>query len=256
MTCTHTASPNVEWLPIAAAAERLGIHPRTVERRAKAGTLESRRGDDGRVEVGVPASPGAAPDTPPAGEGASVVDPDRQLVLGIAAMKAADRQLGELRLDLTRSRRTALAAWVTAATVGLASAGVAVWVASSWTAERGRLEAQLVEQRGTAAAADRLVDRLQVDLDAERLRLAGLETDLDDAAAERRRLVSALEEAHRRGDGLREDLIEADARLAEERARHLARQDAAGGWLARLVRPLASAGARQAPDGAPDDPTP
>lgn len=40
-----------QWVSIAEAAAALSIHPRTVERRAAAGKIESRRNDDGQVQV-------------------------------------------------------------------------------------------------------------------------------------------------------------------------------------------------------------
>ncbi len=39
------------WVSIAEAAATMRIHPRTVERRAAAGKVESRRNDDGQVQV-------------------------------------------------------------------------------------------------------------------------------------------------------------------------------------------------------------
>ena len=41
----------IEWLTIAEAAALIKVHPRTVERRAAAGKIESRRNDDGQVQV-------------------------------------------------------------------------------------------------------------------------------------------------------------------------------------------------------------
>jgi hypothetical protein len=40
-----------QWLSVAAAAASMGIHPRTVERRMVAGKIQSRRSDDGQVQV-------------------------------------------------------------------------------------------------------------------------------------------------------------------------------------------------------------
>jgi hypothetical protein len=40
-----------EWLSIAAAAASMKVHPRTIERRMVAGKIQSRKGDDGQVQV-------------------------------------------------------------------------------------------------------------------------------------------------------------------------------------------------------------
>jgi hypothetical protein len=40
-----------QWISVAAAAASMGVHPRTVERRMVAGKIQSRRGDDGQVQV-------------------------------------------------------------------------------------------------------------------------------------------------------------------------------------------------------------
>ena len=40
-----------QWLSVAAAAASMKVHPRTIERRMVAGKIQSRKGDDGQVQV-------------------------------------------------------------------------------------------------------------------------------------------------------------------------------------------------------------
>src|SRR5262245_36215318 len=40
-----------KWLTIAAAAAMLDVHPRTIERRIASGKIQTRRTDDGQVQV-------------------------------------------------------------------------------------------------------------------------------------------------------------------------------------------------------------
>src|SRR3954454_20820889 len=40
-----------KWLTIAAAAATLDVHPRTIERRIASGKIQTRRADDGQVQV-------------------------------------------------------------------------------------------------------------------------------------------------------------------------------------------------------------
>src|SRR5437762_12714175 len=51
-----------KWMTVAAAAATLNVHPRTIERRIASGKIESRRKDDGQLQVQI-----NAPDDPPAG---------------------------------------------------------------------------------------------------------------------------------------------------------------------------------------------
>src|SRR5215831_736325 len=50
-----------KWMTVAAAAATLNVHPRTIERRIASGKIESRRTDDGQLQVLI-----NAPDDPPA----------------------------------------------------------------------------------------------------------------------------------------------------------------------------------------------
>src|SRR5690242_18025266 len=40
-----------KWMTVAAAAATINVHPRTIERRIAAGRIESRRTDDGQLQV-------------------------------------------------------------------------------------------------------------------------------------------------------------------------------------------------------------
>ena len=49
-----------KWMTVAAAAATLNVHPRTIERRIASAKIESRRTDDGQLQVQI-----NAPDDPP-----------------------------------------------------------------------------------------------------------------------------------------------------------------------------------------------
>ncbi len=101
----------VQWVSIAEAAAAMKIHPRTVERRAAAGKIESRRNDDGQVQVHLElAEPDPSPAEPIAAEAFETVREmaDRQVDIAAgsasALVRAAQEQAmrAEHQLDLAR----------------------------------------------------------------------------------------------------------------------------------------------------------
>lgn len=240
------------WVSVAEAAARLQVHSRTVERRVAAGTMRSRTGDHGRVEVFVPGEP-----EPEAQQGAprvEVHEPDRQLVLSATAMRTLQGAVAEAREDLASARRVGMAGWATAAAVGLGAAGILIWGSWRWASDRGALDLATAEARIEAEAAERLATHLEQTVEAERQRIATLESRLAAAGEEQARLAAALAVAHERGDALRSDL--ADALAAADSARQAARQDAGRAttsrWWWQRGDVLSGALVGHTPDTTPD----
>ncbi len=110
-----------KWMTVAAAAATLNVHPRTIERRIASGKIESRRTDDGQLQVQV-----NAPDDPPAGAEAfetvrELAQDQVSLATGSASalvMFAQDdahrarNELDIIRQDAGRARQSAKTAWI------------------------------------------------------------------------------------------------------------------------------------------------
>lgn len=173
-----------EWLSVAAAAARLGVHPRTVERRAASGKLTARRAADGSVQIEMPAEPSKP--TAEAVADVLAVQADRQIQLAGAIVGASERELATMRTELAEVRRSSRWAWRSvAAVVALGSLG-AVCSAWTWAGSSERL-------RGDLRAAEARAEAVQTVADASTAEAARLRDDL--AAA--RRLTDSLIEAMR-----------------------------------------------------------
>jgi len=248
---TNTTTPDPgAWVSVADAAARLGLHPRTVERRIAAGTMRSRKVDGGRTEVliaGASVEAGAHPVE------VREAEPDRQLMLGLTAVRAMQTSAVESRAELSAARRRAAAGWAVAAIATLGGASGGVWSAWRWASDLRAGDLAVAEARVEARVAAGIAEQLAADLERERTRLADLGRQL--AAADERisSLADALVEAHHRGDALREALAAAgqDAGHAGRDPRHDAGQRPARwlSWIADLG--VWNAGARHAPGTAP-----
>ena len=74
-----------QWVSVVEAAAAMKVHTRTIERHIKSGKLQSRRGDDGQVQVSV-----ELPDEPdPAADALSVVagQAENQVQLALGATR-------------------------------------------------------------------------------------------------------------------------------------------------------------------------
>jgi hypothetical protein len=171
-----------KWMTVAEAAATLKVHPRTIERRIAAARIQSRRADDGQVQVLI-----SAPDMPDNGSDQAfetvrelAVD---QITLAKGSASAlvkfaqddANRSRGEVylvRQDVGRARRSALAAWCV-----VAALGISVCVAVGWTAQKiARANADVqhlndnaekMEQQSRQLIAER--DKAQMESQAARL---------------------------------------------------------------------------------------
>jgi hypothetical protein len=145
------------WMTVAAAAASLNVHTRTIERRIAGGKIDSRRADDGQLQVciDVPDMPVASPD--PLETVRELAHDQVSLATGSAsaivrlAQADADRARGELdlvRQDAGRARQSARIAWMS-----VASMAAAICVAVGWTTFRitqSREQIRALEQRSQA----------------------------------------------------------------------------------------------------------
>jgi hypothetical protein len=175
-----------KWLTIAAAAATLDVHPRTIERRIASGKIQTRRADDGQVQVLI-----NAPDEPlttiadPLETVKELAQDQVSLATGSAsaivrlAQADADRARGELQLvrqEALSARRSSRFAWS-----AVAAMAIGVGVAVGWTTHRvTRADDEIATLRATAdrteAEAQKLLaDREAARKDAAAARLAGAE---------------------------------------------------------------------------------
>ena len=133
-----------KWLTVAEAAAALKCHTRTIERRIASGKLQTRRADDGLLQVLL-----HVPDEPDVGSPApdqafetvrELADNQVSLVTGSASALVkfaqddatrAREELDIIRQEAGRARRSALAAWIV-----VASLAVGVVIAVGWTASK------------------------------------------------------------------------------------------------------------------------
>ena len=177
-----------QWMSIAEAAAAMKIHPRTVERRAGAGKLDSRRNDDGQVQVLVPVNPPephAPSPEPVSAEAFETVREmaDRQVDIAAGSASAlvraaqeqamrAEHQTTLARQEAGRYRRETQAAMLLVAVVLLAVIVAVGYCTSTITA--ARVDAQNARQ-AAAAAAD-VVKRATDDAASARDQIAAAKT--------------------------------------------------------------------------------
>ena len=199
---TDLSGMNAAYLTLAEAAARLGVHPRTIERRIRAGTLDAETGADGRVRVRieVPDAPDTAPDTlvEHAGlagaAGALVAREVRETLQGIAEIH---------RRDAERLRRRGLV-WAILGSAGLVAGagGVAAGVATiAATREASAQHAGQVSGIIDAAQHDRAaLEAARAEVADLRARVAGLEVVSDMSGAELRQTAGRLSDVSRERD--------------------------------------------------------
>ncbi len=158
-----------QWLSIAEAAASMKVHTRTIERRIAGGKIESRRNEDGQVQVLI-----NLPDTPPPVESVSseTLETVKELAnqqVDIAAGSAsalirvsqeqtyrAENELALARQDARRYRRESQFAMTLVAAILLVVIGAVAWctrvmTTSQDSARRSADNAAAAAQRAQAA---------------------------------------------------------------------------------------------------------
>ena len=169
-----------KWMTVAAAAASLNVHPRTIERRIASNKIESRRSDDGQLQVLIDVPDTAEPATDPFDTVRELAQDQVSLATGSAsalvkfAQDDAQRARTELsiaRQDADSARRGARRAWAAVALMTITVCGAVGWVSHKVTkadadirslTERARLmenEAQqLLDERNKAQTLARSAD--------------------------------------------------------------------------------------------------
>ena len=202
------------WTTVAAAAAALNVHPRTIERRMASGKLQSRRTDDGQVQVLVdlPDTPEPGPD--PLETVKELAQDQVTLATGSASALVKFAQDDALRarseLELVRqdahvARRGARFAWSSVAIMAACVCAAVGWTAHTLTkseAEVRRLTDRAVmmelESRKLSNARDEAVAH------AEASKLKAAEAD--------GRLAAYVEQSEQQTKALAEAQVAADSR--------------------------------------------
>src|SRR3990170_1289630 len=131
-----------KWMTVAAAAASLNVHPRTIERRIASNKIESRRSDDGQLQVLIDVPDTAEPATDPFDTVRELAQDQVSLATGSApalvrfAQDDAQRARTELsiaRQDADSARRGARRAWAAVALVTITVCGAVGWVSHKVT---------------------------------------------------------------------------------------------------------------------------
>jgi hypothetical protein len=169
-----------KWMTVAAAAASLNVHPRTIERRIASNKIESRRSDDGQLQVLIDVPDTAEPATDPFDTVRELAQDQVSLATGSASAlvkfaqddaQRARTDLSVARQDADTARRGARRAWAAVALMTITVCGAVGWVSHRVTradadiralTERARLmenEAQqLLDERDKAQTLARSAD--------------------------------------------------------------------------------------------------
>jgi outer membrane murein-binding lipoprotein Lpp len=160
-----------KWMTVAAAAATINCHPRTIERRIASGKIESRRTDDGQLQVLI-----NAPDEPPTGTEAfetvkELAQDQVSLATGSASAlvkfaqddaQRARHELDIIRQDAGRARQSAKTAWVSVAVMSLAVCAAVGW--TTYKITRTTDDIRVLTQQADTTRQD--ADRMRFERDA------------------------------------------------------------------------------------------
>ena len=177
------------WMSLAAAAAGLRVHPRTIERRIASGKIQSRRTDDGQLQVLVD-----LPDTQTANfatspEALETVKELAQEQISLAAGSAsaivrlaqtdaqrARHDLAVVRQEIVQVRRSAKIAWLSVGSMAAAVCLAVGWATYTITRSNDQIESlNQTSRRIQSEAQHLLTERDAARQDAERARLTGAE---------------------------------------------------------------------------------
>jgi hypothetical protein len=179
-----------QWLSVAEAAAAMKVHPRTIERRIASNKVESRKNDDGQVQVLVSLPDAPEPVEPVSSEAFETVKELANQQVDIAAGSAsalvrvaqeqamrAENQLLLARQDAGRYRRESRFAMGMVATILVLVIGAVYWCTRTIT----QSQADVRRASDSAAAAALDAKAAQQQLAAQNDKLDSALTDRDNA---------------------------------------------------------------------------
>jgi hypothetical protein len=160
-----------KWMTVAASAATLNVHPRTIERRIASGRIESRRTDDGQLQVLI-----NAPDDPPAPVEAfetvkELAQDQVSLATGSASAlvkfaqddaQRARHELDIIRQDAGRARQSAKTAWIAVSAMAAVVCAAVGW--TTWKITRTTDDIRILTQQADAIRKD--ADGMRLERDA------------------------------------------------------------------------------------------
>jgi len=176
-----------KWMTLAAAAATLNVHPRTIERRIASQKIESRRADDGQLQVLVaaPDMPDTAPD--PLETVRELAQDQVSLATGSASAlvkfaqddaQRARHELEAVRHDARCARRGASIAWSAVGAMAISICIAVGWVSHSITRTTDQVRALDDQARQARSQTQEvLAQRDQAVLDAQTARIAQARAD-------------------------------------------------------------------------------
>ena len=155
-----------KWMTVAAAAASLNVHPRTIERRIASNKIESRRSDDGQLQVLIDVPDTAEPAADPLETVRELAQDQVSLATGSAsalvrfAQDDAERARTELsvaRQEVDSARRGARFAWAAVALMTVSVCGAVGWVSHKVTKSDGDIRALTERARTMESEAQQLL---------------------------------------------------------------------------------------------------
>jgi hypothetical protein len=210
-----------KWMSVAEAATVLKVHPRTIERRIAGGKIQSRRAEDGvlQVMINLPDAPDTVQDGGAALETVRELAADQvTLATGSAsaivrfAQNDALRAREELvlwRQDAGRARRSAVAAWCVVAILGVGACVAVGWTASKITkanSDMARAQDDVRQLNERADAMKKESDKLKTEFATERQQMSDEIARVRQEAEQARlagaeasgKLAAYIEQSHKR----------------------------------------------------------
>lgn len=185
------------WTTVASAASALNLHPRTIERRIASGRLQSRRADDGQVQVLVDMPCPVEAPADPLETVRGIAQDQVNLATGSASALVRfaqdDSQRARQELELVRQEAQAIRRGSRWAWGAVATMAAMICVAVGWTTHRvTKADAEIHRLNDHARAIERAGQQILTERDSARIELASAKVAAADATG---RLIAYKEHA-------------------------------------------------------------
>lgn len=177
-----------KWMTVAAAAASLNVHPRTIERRIASNKIDSRRTDDGQLQVMIDVPDTIEPGPDPLETVRELAQDQVSLATGSASalVRFAQDDAQRARTDLSiarqqadSARRTTRFAWTVVAMMTIIVCGAVGWVSHRVTKADADIRSLSERAQTMESEAQQLLDernqaqRLAVGAEVDRAEAAG-----------------------------------------------------------------------------------